>query len=82
MNTRGNAPGGHTPAIADWLQPLASPKPSGAFPRDRGGMPPLPLSNSLQLSTALYSSLQLSIITRVYLFFILLCLPTSLPTAC
>jgi hypothetical protein len=57
MNTRGNAPGGHTPAIADWLQPLASPKSSGAFPRDRGGMPPLP---SLQLSTALYSSLQLS----------------------
>jgi hypothetical protein len=67
MNTRGNAPGGHTPAIADWLQPLASPKPSGAFPRDRGGIPPL------QLSTALYSSLQLSTTlynnTRLSLFY-------------
>jgi hypothetical protein len=47
MNTLGNAPGGHSRLIADWLQPLASPKSSGAFPSDRPGMPPLPPSSSL-----------------------------------
>jgi hypothetical protein len=34
MNTRRNAPWGHSRAIADWLQPLASPKLSGASPLD------------------------------------------------
>jgi hypothetical protein len=57
MNTLGNAPGVHSRAIADWLQPLASPKSSGAFPGFRSGMPPLPPSTSLQLSTALLYSI-------------------------
>jgi superfamily II DNA/RNA helicase len=52
MNSRGNAPGGHSPAIADWLQPLASPKLSGAFPRK---CPAIAGECPLCLSTALYS---------------------------
>jgi hypothetical protein len=57
MNTLGNTPGVHSRPIADWLQPLASPKLSGAFPSDRSGMPSLPPSTSLQLSTALLYSI-------------------------
>jgi hypothetical protein len=49
MNTRGNAPGGHTPAIADWLQPLASLQLSTA------------LYSSLQLSSTLYNNTRLSL---------------------
>jgi hypothetical protein len=74
---QGNAPGDYSPVIADWLQPLASPNSSGAFPRYRRNAP----SATLQLSTALYSSLQLSITlynNRAYLSFIPLCLPASL----
>jgi hypothetical protein len=56
MNTRGNDPGVHFRAIVNWPQPLASPKSSAAFPSDCLGMPPLPPSTSLQLSTALLFS--------------------------
>jgi hypothetical protein len=52
MNSRGNAPGGHSPAIADWLQLLASPKSSGAFPRECPAITGNAPSASLQLSTA------------------------------
>jgi hypothetical protein len=52
MNSRGNAPWGHSPAIADWLQLLASPKLSGAFPRE---CPATTGECPLCLSTTLYS---------------------------
>jgi hypothetical protein len=57
MNTLGNAPGVHSRAIANWLQPLASLKLSGVFLGYRLGMPPLPPYTSLQLSTALLYSI-------------------------
>jgi hypothetical protein len=44
MNRHRNASGGHYPAIADWLQLLASPKLAGGIPPRSAGMPPLDLS--------------------------------------